>query len=443
MGLVMSPGSVVAQLNQMNKNLQEGIGNAALALGDVTALQNTESVLTGESYDSVRAYYSTLHVPLLQGMILFAQMLIQENNSYKSCIQSHLAGIGYIDEDELERDKENIQRQINHVYSLMSVSKLSYSSYLGCLQNALALVEKKLRQIDDFLGASAGLYAGMDSYQINIRNGLKEIGGKHFDRATGKYDLAAVKLGWKKKILTDVRGDLMTKSVETTLKSRDTSSEKVVYSVEYQAARLAGVGVNNNGMPCINSGYEYMAYANALRLLRKGTIKELPLNVNGEIKRYEDYRKLSDTTSSQYQLQQLAYTDEFGFRRIQIEELDKPVYMVAMGSYYTNYVSEGTVFAVTLENGTVFCCIAGDMKADIHTNETNQYTYLPEYGITENNADIIEFIMDVDNEYAKELLPEGEGGKGYGILNNSASYEAMSSPVSSIVALDIQPVLMD
>lgn len=204
MGLVMSPGSVVAQLNQMNQNLQEGIGNAAHALGTVTALQNTESVLIGESYDSVRAYYSTLHVPLLQGMILFAQMLIQENNNYKSCIQSHLAGIGYIDEDELERDKENIQRQINHVYSLMSVSKLSYSSYLGCLQNALALVEKKLRQIDDFLGASAGLYAGMDSYQINIRNGLKEIGGKHFDRATGKYDLAAVKLGWKKDLQRQV-----------------------------------------------------------------------------------------------------------------------------------------------------------------------------------------------------------------------------------------------
>lgn len=254
MGLVMSPGSVVAQLNQMNQNLQEGIGNAAHALGTVTALQNTESVLIGESYDSVRAYYSTLHVPLLQGMILFAQMLIQENNNYKSCIQSHLAGIGYIDEDELERDKENIQRQINHVYSLMSVSKLSYSSYLGCLQNALALVEKKLRQIDDFLGASAGLYAGMDSYQINIRNGLKEIGGKHFDRATGKYDLAAVKLGWKKGIRcvngmdsetkfnnkTDISDEKLRKLLENDLREDEVKyiDEIIEFSVQNRYAIL-------------------------------------------------------------------------------------------------------------------------------------------------------------------------------------------------------------
>lgn len=164
----------------------------------------------------------------------------------------------------------------------------------------------------------------------------------------------------------------------------------------------------------------------------------LNVSVSGEIKRYEDYRKLSDKSSNQYKMQQMAYTDDLGFRRINIEGLDKPAYMAAFGSYYTNYDSKGVVFEITLENGNSFYCVAGDMKSDKDTDATRQYT-----NCTKENADIIEFIMDTENKVAKQLLPKSEGGKGYGVLNFANDYKEMSSPIKYIKKIDNIKVLGD
>ena len=170
----------------------------------------------------------------------------------------------------------------------------------------------------------------------------------------------------------------------------------------------------------------------------EGSKTSLNVSVSGEIKRYEDYRKLSDKSSNQYKMQQMAYTDDLGFRRINIEGLDKPAYMAAFGSYYTNYDSRGVVFEITLENGNSFYCIAGDMKSDKDTDATRQYT-----NCAKENADIIEFIMDTENKVAKQLLPKSEGGKGYGVLNFANDYKEMSSPIKYIKKIDNIKVLGD
>ena len=45
--------------------------------------------------------------------------------------------------------------------------------------------------------------------------------------------------------------------------------------------------------------------------------KSLPLpDVNTEFKTYMDYRTITDTSSAQYDLQQHAYTDSQGIRRV-------------------------------------------------------------------------------------------------------------------------------
>lgn len=220
--------------------------------------------------------------------------------------------------------------------------------------------------------------------------------------------------------------------------------KNIKYPEEYKTAQLAGLRTNGFGLPIINSATEAQAFMNVRELLRRSELMGLPEEVDGYTKRYEDFRMLTDTTSNQYQLQQLAFTDEYGFRRIHVEGLDQPAYMVAMGSYYTEADSSGVVFTVTLENGNTFYCVAGDMKDDRHTNsETHQYTCLPEYGINEKNADILEFIMDVENPYAQELLPVSQGGQGYGILNLSDNYSDMNSPVAEIRKLDISSVLTE
>lgn len=194
MGLVMNTGSVKSQLEAMNAQLNAVIANTGKVSGDILSFRETTDRLKGETYSNARGMYGALHDPVVKRIREYAQALIRENNSYKSCISSHLSGIGYVDEDELRKDRASIKQQISYVQNVVAAQKGSYSSYLSCLQNALNLVEKKLQQIEDFKGASAGLYQGVDNYSSSVKNGIAVLKGKKFNKKTQRYEIGAVAL---------------------------------------------------------------------------------------------------------------------------------------------------------------------------------------------------------------------------------------------------------
>lgn len=101
-------------------------------------------------------------------------------------------------------------------------------------------------------------------------------------------------------------------------------------------------------------------------------------------KAYMDYRCITDTSSVQYQLQQQAYTDDRGFRRIGDD------YCVALGTGITEGCGER--FLISLDSGYSFTAIVSDVKADIHTDSTN--CYAPR---GDNAGNIVEFIIDSNN----------------------------------------------
>lgn len=99
--------------------------------------------------------------------------------------------------------------------------------------------------------------------------------------------------------------------------------------------------------------------------------------LGGSFKSYTDYNCLSKT-SQQWKLQEQAYTDENGLRKI------GDAYLVALGSYYGKTL--GTHYTVTLSNGNTFEIILCDVKNDIHTDANNQ--------VCLSNGSIIEFYVD-------------------------------------------------
>ena len=99
----------------------------------------------------------------------------------------------------------------------------------------------------------------------------------------------------------------------------------------------------------------------------------------GRFKSYTDYRMLS-RSSAQWKLQEQAYTDENGLRKI------GDAYLVAMGSYYGRTL--GTTYQVTLSNGNSFTVMLCDMKDDRHTDANNQ--------VCLSNGSVIEFYVDTD-----------------------------------------------
>lgn len=99
--------------------------------------------------------------------------------------------------------------------------------------------------------------------------------------------------------------------------------------------------------------------------------------LGGSFKSYTDYNCLS-RSSRQWKLQEQAYTDENGLRKI------GDAYLVALGSYYGTTL--GTRYTVTLNNGNTFQIILCDVKNDIHTDDNNQ--------VCLSNGSIIEFYVD-------------------------------------------------
>lgn len=201
--------------------------------------------------------------------------------------------------------------------------------------------------------------------------------------------------------------------------------DKNQYTIFYEAAILLGMELGSDGNVIINSEEEKKKYFETILMLSKGEVMGLP-DVEGRFKAFMSYA-LFNEESNQYKLQQIAVTDERGFRRIEVEGLPESAYMVALGTYYSNS-KVGDVFVVTFDNGNVIYCVTGDVKADKDTDINNQYRL---DGTNIENANIIEFIIDTNNNpYLEELYIFGDIGKVSG-------YEDMSGAVVEIRKLNM------
>lgn len=108
---------------------------------------------------------------------------------------------------------------------------------------------------------------------------------------------------------------------------------------------------------------------------------------NTYFKTYMSYKAITDTTSAQYELQQEAYTDDSGLRKI------GSYYVVVMGSYYAKNI--GDKFLIYLDTGEKIKVIIGDFKADEHTDETNRYRNVYNSNGDYISKNVIEFIVDI------------------------------------------------
>lgn len=123
-----------------------------------------------------------------------------------------------------------------------------------------------------------------------------------------------------------------------------------------------------------------MVVLSIVTVLGAGGYTTKPVPANNGFKAYMSYKAISSRNSSQYKLQQRAYTGNYGIRMVD----DR--YCIAVGSYYTTQI--GTKIDVIMENGNVIKCILGDVKADKHTDATNR---------ANPNGCIVEFIVDMNS----------------------------------------------
>ena len=111
---------------------------------------------------------------------------------------------------------------------------------------------------------------------------------------------------------------------------------------------------------------------------------------------YMDYRTITDTSSKQWELQQMAWTDSDGFRRIGDD------YCVALGTFYGQV---GDRFRITTDRGNVYTVQMADAKG----YDSNGWYHVAGNG----KINLVEFIV------ATECLPSEVTVMGdCGVLDN-------------------------
>ena len=105
---------------------------------------------------------------------------------------------------------------------------------------------------------------------------------------------------------------------------------------------------------------------------------------NKGFKSYMDYKAITSRSSKQFQLQNLyANTSDCGIRVVN----DR--YCIAVGTHFNAKI--GQYLDLILENGVIIPCVLSDVKADIHTDESNI--------VTLHNGCVSEFIVDTPSLY--------------------------------------------
>lgn len=139
----------------------------------------------------------------------------------------------------------------------------------------------------------------------------------------------------------------------------------------------------------IKTPVKYVSHTQVVQASPRYTFNELdlPKGTKGGMKTFMDYRAITDESSKQYALQQLAVTDNHGFRKFQ----DK--YIVAVGTHYAKEV--GKELIVTIGDAYEIKVVVGDIKRNKDTDVLNQYATL--------SGNIIEFIVDEDKLTNKVL----------------------------------------
>ena len=104
------------------------------------------------------------------------------------------------------------------------------------------------------------------------------------------------------------------------------------------------------------------------KMLRDIEFTEYPLPDNPDYSGFKSYEPYDLITAQSVQLclQYQAVTDSNGFRLLDGR------YLVAVGTFCN--APCGTYIDLILENGVLIPCIVGDIKADVHTDETNTFT---------------------------------------------------------------------
>lgn len=198
MGLYMDTNSVKNQLKEMNQNLEEAILNAQILMGKIDGFIDAP-LLMAESYGNLKEYYGSFHIPVIRGLICYAENLVAANELYSSLIEMCFSDVGYVDEDGLIEDMERICRTLDIIEDTPKMS----SGMLGVkriIENQKRDIENKLEKINQFVISTQNIYKGINNLEGVLKQGIGIMQGISYNSSNYRFQIAGVNLEWRNEL---------------------------------------------------------------------------------------------------------------------------------------------------------------------------------------------------------------------------------------------------
>ncbi|MBO6243162.1 MAG: hypothetical protein J6O41_01145, partial [Clostridia bacterium] len=106
-------GDVELEMCNMNIELSQAKNYAHILAEKLNDYINNDGLIS-EAYNDNKRYIKYMHLPVLEGIELLCELLIDANNNYKDILKSSFGDVGYIDED----------RWIEEYYELLNQYKI-------------------------------------------------------------------------------------------------------------------------------------------------------------------------------------------------------------------------------------------------------------------------------------------------------------------------------
>ncbi|MFV0364226.1 MAG: hypothetical protein ACK5LL_14235 [Suipraeoptans sp.] len=197
MGTIINVSGVRGRISEENASLNNFLIFADKLENKITSFVNDKELL-GDAYGSMKNYFSSIHIPLIGGLICLAENKITENSNYSRILESYFGDTeSIVDEDKIKQ-KLSIIRKIK--VSIDSI--IPFNFYFNVLNSLEKSYEDDLLDIQNFVNETNNLYIDKtDNFLNNIVSGLDAISSVKYDAKNGIYNLDNVDQSWKLKLL--------------------------------------------------------------------------------------------------------------------------------------------------------------------------------------------------------------------------------------------------
>ena len=224
--------------------------------------------LKSNAYSRVNDMFTTVTIPLIQGVLCMIEAKYEGNNKYLTELRTHLAGMGKVDLDNLQNSVTNMTSQIAALESNKVLDAVT-EPYTFVLEKIIKKMNEKIEKLKAFIAATNGCYDDYNQKYLVVQQGIAYSNLIVYDSRTGTISgVNNADLEWARKatqFYNDKANEIMNEQYGDYLKDNRMDKKKVLEVINYERFHPGDVAKINEFLGCLQQkdiiGIKSVAYS--------------------------------------------------------------------------------------------------------------------------------------------------------------------------------------